>query len=142
MKLKGILVVLAVLGGQATLAQTRTPVDSIKEVTKASRLSISTIKKSGVSGLIEESKKCWGHTQRPYCLYLDMAARRTDEVFGATAKIPPHEYFERSAIKERSWNLIGGYIQDEDKKLEYLDTVESAVNQSIDFQIKTNFNSL
>jgi len=118
----------------ANAQQQRTGEQVAADLMKAAKISVATYRSNGMSGLIGKSKDC--HKQlakfKYYCLYLDLAARRIDQLGVAGTKFPLTEYFDDEQFGERADEIFIRTNLSRDQANDYLSNMVPVVNKLVD----------
>ncbi len=118
----------------ANAQQQRTEEQILADLMKAARVSVATYRATGMSGLIGKSKDCYKRLSKfkYYCVYLDLAARRIDQLGGAGTRFPPTEYFDDVQFGERTEEIFLRSSMNREQANEYLSDVAPVVNKFVD----------
>ena len=110
----------------------------LKDGTKAAKSAVATYKKGGVSGLISATEGCYEKLQSrisPYCLYLDLASARTDQIYSGIINAPRHDFFAVENFVMRAKTVLDKTSIPEGEKGEYLQTIATFMTQVTDSEI-------
>lgn len=110
-------------------AQTRSAANVEKDLIKAADTAVATYKKTGMAGLAANVQDCYEKQKNKfYCLYLDLASRRIDQIFVEAMHFPPNEFFADEKFGGRIGPVLAKSNMDMDTANQYLATTTPVVN--------------
>ena len=114
----------------------------MKDVIKAAKVSVSTYKQYGVSGLISLSEDCYKkRPPNPYCTYVDLAARQIDLTMAQAYGLPSNDFFDREALLNRVTPTLESLKIPPEKWGDYLDATEDIVGKVTDKALVESINN-
>jgi hypothetical protein len=124
----------------STQQQQRTEEQVATDLLKAAKVSDTTYRSNGMSGLIGKSKDCYKQLAKfkYYCLYLDLAARHIDRLGGGGKTFPLTEYFDDDQFLNRAGEIFIKSNLTMEQANEYLANMTPIVNKFVDDQAKKN----
>ena len=126
------------LAASANAQQQRTGEQVAADLLKAARVSVATYRANGMSGLIGKSQGCYKQLAKfkYYCLYLDLAARRIDQLGGAGLQFLPTEYFDDEQFGGRAGEIFIRTNLSREQADEYLLNMTPIVNKLVEEEAK------
>lgn len=123
----------------ANAQQQRTGEQVAADLKKAARVSVKVYRGDsgllgGMAGLIGNSMDCYKQLAKfkYYCLYLDIAARRIDELGGAGIQFPRAEYFDDEQFGARVGELFIQSNMNQEQANEYLSVMTPIINKLVE----------
>lgn len=118
--------------------QQRTGEQVAADLKKAARVSVKVYRGDGMTGLIGNSMDCYKQLTKfkYYCLYLDIAARRIDELGGAGTQFPRTEYFDDEKFGPRVGELFIQSNMNQEQANEYFSVMTPIINKLVDEELR------
>ncbi|WP_143741982.1 hypothetical protein [Thiorhodovibrio frisius] len=137
-KLKLITCLLLIVGvGCLNSAYARSPAEVAEDLTNATATAVSTYKTDGMAGLITVTQECYKlNTDAPfYCVSLDLASRRIDQIFVEAMQFPPNQFFSDDQFGSRIGPVFAGADMDMNSANEYLENITPVINRLVEKKI-------
>lgn len=115
-------------------ASARSNAEVSRDLAKATDAAIAAYKKGGMSGLITKTQDCYEKNTKNlfYCVYLDLASRRIDQVFVESMHFPPNEFFSDAQFGPRVEPVLASANMDMNTANQYLGLVTPAINSLVE----------
>jgi hypothetical protein len=120
-------------------AQARTKAEIQEDLIKATKTAVAVYRNNGMLGLIGKTKDCYGNVKinKFYCVYLDLASRRIDQLMIAAAaregiNIQKTEFFDDELFMSRVVPVFIKANMDREGSKEYLDLLTPIINKLVE----------
>lgn len=115
-------------------AHARTQEEVARDLAKATDTAVATYEEQGMSGLIIKTQDCYKKNTKNlfYCVYLDLASRRIDQVFVEAMHFPPNDFFADEQFGSRVGPVFSGANMDMDTANQYLASVTPVINNLVE----------
>ena len=137
MKLVKLFIVLSFFLNAGLLENTahaRSPAEVTKDLVKAADTAVLAYKETGMSGLIIKTQECYEQNTKNlfYCVYIDLASRRIDQVFVESMNFPPNEFFSDEQFGSRVVPVLASANMNMDVSNKYLMIVTPEINSLVE----------
>lgn len=122
------------IGLVQSTAFARTDIEIARDLDDATNLVVAKYRKEGMAGLITETKSCYERTSgsdRFYCVYIDIASRRVDQIVTESMQWPPNDFFYGEQMESRVGPVLSDAGIDTDTANRYLAMLSQTVNDLI-----------
>jgi hypothetical protein len=120
------------------LSVARDEKEILRDAVKAAKQAVGTYKNEGVSGMIIAIEECYKKQKKkatPYCMYLDLASARTDQIYSEAIKAPRHEFFAVENFVMRADTVLARTTVPFEARAEYLKDIITLMTQVTDKEI-------
>ena len=136
MKLKQLFVLslFLIAGILQNSAHARTPEEVARDLAKATDTAVAIYKTQGMAGLIIKTEDCYEKNTKNlfYCVYLDLASRRIDQVFVEAMRFPPNDFFTDEPFGSRVRPVFIGANMNMKTANQYLASITPVINNLVE----------
>ncbi len=116
-------------------AYARSEAEVARDLTKAIDSVVVAYKKTGVSGLTAKTQECYekNAVESPfYCIYIDIASRRIDQIAVEAMHFPPSDFFADEPFSSRIIPIFVSNNMDMNTSNQYLESITILINNLLE----------
>ncbi len=133
-----IIFIAAIFSSVSTTARTKN--DMLNELNQAAKISLSTLDKSGIYGLINKIEKCYSipkkdNNENYKCIYLDVVGRYLEQVAIEELKVSQKPFFKDDQFGSRIGPVLGREGMDINEANVYIDYISTVLEKMVNEEI-------